>query len=107
MLSHSCLAMAGATGLMLACGLTVGVGQAATGTGAAITRDLAAALGRRPAVWIMIAVTVALCGVRKRLACIGWAVMVAAFLASGIGPLVDLPDWIRSSPAGASASGRC
>jgi ABC-2 type transport system permease protein len=57
--------------------------------------DLLAAVVRLPAVWVLVGVSLALYGLSRRAGPIAWAVLVATFLASEIGPLVDLPGWVR------------
>jgi ABC-2 type transport system permease protein len=41
-------------------------------------------------------VTVALYGLSRRAAPVAWVVLVATFLASEIGLLLDLPRWVRN-----------
>lgn len=94
--SHLAFALAGTAVLMLACGVTIGAAHAAqTGDGTTFGRDLLAAAVRIPPVWVMIGVTAALYGAARRAAPVAWGVLVAAFLVSEIGPLVDLPSWVR------------
>ncbi len=95
--SHLLVALAGAAALMLACGLTVGLAHAlAVGDSGAVGRDLVAALARIPAVWVMIALAQALYGLSRRAAPVAWGVLVGGFLATEIGPLLDLPAWVRN-----------
>lgn len=95
-LGHLVPAFAGTAALMLACGVTVGLAHAAqAGDPAALGRDLAAAAVRLPAAWVMVGVTVALYGIARKAAPFGWAALVAAMLVSEVGPLLDLPDWVR------------
>ena len=94
--SHLAIALAGTGLLMLACGLALGVVQMAqTGDPSTFRANLLAAVVRLPAVWVLVGVTVALYGLARRAAPIAWVVLVATFLASEIGPLLDLPRWIR------------
>jgi len=94
--AHLVLAVLGTGVLMLACGLGLGLMQAAqSGSASSLGDDVMAALVRLPAVWVLIAITMALYGVARRAAPIAWAVLVATFLASEIGPLFDLPGWVR------------
>ena len=94
--AHLVLAVLGTAVLMIACGVGLGAMQAAqSGAPSALGDDLLAALVRLPAVWVLIAITMALYGIARRAAPIAWAVLVATFLASEIGPLFDLPRWVR------------
>ena len=94
--SHLAIALAGTALLMLACGLALGLVQMAqTGDPGTFEANVLAAVVRLPAVWVMVGVTVALYGLARRAAPIAWAVLVATFLASEIGPLLDLPRWVR------------
>jgi ABC-2 type transport system permease protein len=95
-LSHLVVAVVGTGILMLAAGLGVGLAHAAeSGDRSVLGADLLAAVVRLPAVWVLVGVTVALYGLARRAAPFAWAVLVATFLASEIGPLLDLPRWVR------------
>jgi ABC-2 type transport system permease protein len=90
------LAVVGTGILMLATGLGVGQAHAAlSGDRSVIRADLLAAMVRLPAVWVLVGVTVAVYGLARRAAPFAWAVLVATFLASEIGPLLNLPHWAR------------
>ena len=94
--SHLLIALGGTGLLMLACGLALGlVRMAQTDDPSTFGSNLLAAVVRLPAVWVLIGVTMALYGVARRAAPIAWVVLVATFLASEIGPLLDLPRWVR------------
>jgi ABC-2 type transport system permease protein len=94
--SHLVIALGGTGLLMLACGLALGLVQMAqTNDPGTFGPNLLAAVVRLPAVWVLIGVTVALYGVARRAAPIAWVVLVATFLASEIGPLLNLPRWVR------------
>ncbi len=94
--SHMIMALIGTAILMLASGLGVGIAHAAEGGNRSVlSADLLAAIVRLPAVWVLVGVTVALYGLARRAAPFAWAVLVATFLVSEIGPLLDLPSWIR------------
>ena len=96
-LSHLLMAVAGTGILMLACGLSVGLAHALqSGDGSVFGDDLLAALVRLPAVWVLVAATLALYGLSRRAAPVAWVVLVASFLMSEIGPLLDLPKWVRT-----------
>jgi polyether ionophore transport system permease protein len=95
-LGHLTVALVGTGILMLATGLGIGLGHAAqSGNGSVLGADLLAAIVRLPAVWVLVGVTVALYGMARRAAPFAWAVLVATFLASEIGPLLNLPQWVR------------
>jgi ABC-2 type transport system permease protein len=95
-LSHIIMAVLGTGILMLASGLGVGLAHAAeSGDRSVLGADLLAAIVRLPAVWVLVGVTVALYGLARRAAPFAWAVLVATFLASEIGPLLNLPHWVR------------
>jgi ABC-2 type transport system permease protein len=95
-LSHIIMAVLGTGILMLASGLGVGLAHAAeSGDRSVLGADLLAAIVRLPALWVLVGVTVALYGLARRAAPFAWAVLVATFLASEIGPLLNLPHWVR------------
>ena len=94
--SHLAVAVGGTGLLMLACGLALDLIQMAQSDGpGTFGSNMLAAVVRLPAVWVMVGVAVALYGLARRTAPIAWAVLVATFLASEIGPLLDLPRWVR------------
>ena len=96
MVSHLSVALAGTAALMLVAGLSIGISHAIQVADAAVVgRDLTAAVVRLPAVWVLVGVTVALYGLARWAAPLAWGVLVATFLASELGPLVDLPAWVR------------
>ena len=95
-LGHLVVAVVGSGILMLASGLGVGLAHAVqSGDRSVFGADLLAAVVRLPAVWVLVGVSLALYGLSRRAAPIAWGVLVAAFLASEIGPLLNLPHWIR------------
>jgi ABC-2 type transport system permease protein len=95
-LSHLVMALVGTGILMLACGVGIGLAHAAeSGDRSVVGTDLLAAVVRLPAVWVLVAASLALYGLSRRTAPLAWAVLVGAFLASEIGPLLDLPRWVR------------
>jgi ABC-2 type transport system permease protein len=95
-LSHLVMALVGTGILMLASGLGIGLAHAAeSGDRSVVGTDLLAAVVRLPAVWVLVGASIALYGLSRRAAPIAWAVLVATFLASEIGPLLDLPRWVR------------
>ena len=95
-LSHLLIALVGTGILMVACGLGVGLAHAAeSGDRSVVGADLLAAVVRLPAVWVLVGASLALYGLSRRAAPIAWSVLVATFLASEIGPLLNLPRWVR------------
>jgi ABC-2 type transport system permease protein len=95
-LSHLVIALLGTGSLMLASGLGIGLAHAvASGDRSVLGADLLAAVVRLPAAWVLVGASLALYGLSSRAAPIAWGVLVATFLASEIGPLLDLPHWVR------------
>ena len=92
-LSHFVVAVVGTGILMLATGLGVGLAHAAqSGDRSVIGADLLAAMVRLPAVWMLVGVIVPVHGPAPKSGTpFAWAVLVATFLASEIGPLPNLP----------------
>lgn len=94
--SHLVIALGGTALLMLACGVALGLVQMVqTSDYGTFGPNLLAAVVRLPAVWVLVGVTLALYGVARRAAAVAWVVLVATFLASEMGPLLDLPRWVR------------
>ncbi len=94
--SHLVIALGGTAMLMLACGLALGLVQLTkTGDAGTFGSNLLAAVVRIPAVWVLVGVTAALYGLARRVGPVAWVVLVATFLTSEIGPLVDLPRGVR------------
>src|SRR4029453_15407252 len=95
-LSHLVIAVVGTGILMLASGLSIGLAHAMeSGDRSVFGADLLAAAVRLPAVWVLVGATPPLYGSPPRRGPIAWAGLGASFLASQIGPLVDLPRWVR------------
>lgn len=94
--SHVLVALLGTTVITAAIGLSVGVAQAAqSGDSGDVGRDLAAALVRLPAIWVLVAVAVALYGVGNRLVPYAWGVLVLCVVVGQFGDLMDLPSWAQ------------
>ncbi len=94
--SHVLVALLGTTLITAAVGLSVGVAQAAqSGDSGDVGRDLAAALVRLPAIWVLVAVAVALYGVGSRLVPYAWGVLVLCVVVGQFGDLMDLPSWAQ------------
>ncbi len=90
------LAMGGCAALMVFCGLSLGMIDAArTGAATTVSDDLLGAVARIPAAWVLIGVTSALYGLTRRAGPLAWAALVGTFLTSEFGPLLDIPQWVR------------
>jgi ABC-2 type transport system permease protein len=100
---HTTTALVGATLLLavggLCLGATFGAGSAdAVGTA---WRSALAALVTAPAVWLLVALPVALLGLRPRLAGIGWIALGWCVLVGWFGAVLGLPEWLaRTAPTG-------
>lgn len=93
--SHLTLAVLGTGALVLTCGAAVGLAHALqSGDDSALARDLAAAAVRLPAVWVMVGVTMLLLGVSRRAAPLAWGALLATFLVTELGLLLNLPAWV-------------
>jgi ABC-2 type transport system permease protein len=93
---HLSAALAGSTLLVAVMGLMAGVAH-----GAATDKDVAgeawrllgAGLGQAPAVWVFAGIGLALFGLLPQRTALAWAVVVAAFAVTWVGPAVKLPQW--------------
>ena len=94
-LAHVTVAVGGTTVLMLCVGAGAGLARAAQAhrTGEA-GRVIGAALAHLPAVWVLVALTLALFGVAPRWATLAWAVLVACIVLAELGPLMKLDQWV-------------
>jgi len=94
--SHLLVAVAGTVVLTVAVGATTGIAHAASvGDAAVLGRDLLAALARLPAVWVLVALTVALSGLAGRRGTVAWAALVGCVVVGEFGPLIGLPGWVQ------------
>jgi ABC-2 type transport system permease protein len=99
---HVAVALAG-TGLgEVLGGLGAGVGYGATtGDWTRVGPLTAATVAYLPAVWALVAVTVALYGLVGRWALLGWAALAFCAAVMLFGPLLQLPAWVLDlSPFG-------
>ena len=94
-MSHLAMAFGGSVIVLVVAGLSVGLSDAA------VTRDfgvvpqlLGAALAYVPAMWLMVAVAVALVGLAPRLVNATWAFLAVCFVIALLGELLDLPQWL-------------
>ncbi len=104
LMGHGSVALIGSTILLAVGGLSLGAVFGAPGgdvVGQA-WRALLATLLSAPAVWLVVAVPLALIGVLPRLAAVvAWVVLVWCVLAGYFGVILGLPDWLtQTSPFG-------
>ena len=85
----------GAVQMLLGLGTGIGV-RLATGDGSWILTTMLAALLYLPAIALAGALTLALYGLRVRIAGLAWAVVVWAALDTFLGELLQLPEWARA-----------
>lgn len=104
LLGHGSTALVGATLILVVGGLSLGAvfgapdGEVAGQAG----RALLASLVMAPAVWLVVAVPLALVGLAPRwTATVSWAVLVWCVLTGYFGQVLGLPDWLaQTSPFG-------
>ena len=93
--AHVAFALGGTTLAMVAGGLALAVGNAATGGGADRILELAVdALLYLPALFVVVGVALVLFGVAPRWTAGGWLVLAACFVIAMFGALLDLPRWV-------------
>jgi ABC-2 type transport system permease protein len=104
LLGHGSTALVGSTLLLIVGGLSLGAvfGGPSGEVGAQASRGLLAALVMAPAVWLVVAVPLALIGLRPRWAApVSWLVLVWCVLTGYFGQVLGLPDWLaQTSPFG-------
>jgi ABC-2 type transport system permease protein len=94
--SHLALALAGSVIVVAAGGLGVGVAYGIIGGDLGqIPRLLGASLVFVPAMWLLVAMTVALFGVAPRAVAVAWAALGVCFVIGFLGEVLDLPHWLR------------
>lgn len=100
--SHLTVAMIGATAVLIAGGLGLGLaGAASVGDASLLPRLVGASLAYAPALWVVIAVVAALFGIVPRLVMLAWVVVVYSFVVVYLGGLLQFPDWMANlSPFG-------
>lgn len=64
--------------------------------GGTVVALLGAALAQLPAIWVCVAVVVALFGVAPRFTTLAWAVLLVFFALGELGPLLGIPEAVRS-----------
>jgi ABC-2 type transport system permease protein len=96
-IGHLGVAIAGSVIVLLATGLSTGISAAlATHDAELIPRVAAAAIAYSPAVWVLVGVALSTIGLVPRAAPIVWALLVASFVVTLLGPLLSLPGWATS-----------
>jgi ABC-2 type transport system permease protein len=90
------LAGAGATLLMLAFGLSASVsfGLQEGGVAESLGRVLPAAVVQLPAIWLVLALALAVWAGRARLSYLAWVILVVALVLGQLGELLGLPTWM-------------
>jgi ABC-2 type transport system permease protein len=94
--SHLVIAIVGSASALLIAGLTAGVayGTAAGDVGGKLPTVLGTAAVQLPAVWLLVAVTVALFGTLPRFTPVAWGVLVAFIALYLLGSLANSPQWL-------------
>jgi ABC-2 type transport system permease protein len=96
--SHYLVAVGGSLLIMVATGVTIGLGYvSATGRTDQILPVLGAALAQFVAMFVIAAVTLALFAVGTRWALLGWLGVVVSFVVGLLGDTLDLPQWVRNA----------
>ncbi len=95
-ISHLVVALFGSLVMLIVAGLSVGISAAAvTGRIGTASTALGAAIAYAPALWVLVAATVALVGLAPRAAAAAWAFLAACFVNGMLGQLLDLPGWVQ------------
>jgi ABC-2 type transport system permease protein len=93
---HLAVAFGGTLVILVVDGLGFGVTDAiVTGATRAIDDALIGSLVFLPAVWLLIAVTVALIGLAPRATAFAWGTLGVCFVIGMFGQLLDLPTWVQ------------
>ncbi|MFE3444594.1 ABC transporter permease [Nocardia sp. NPDC059180] len=97
-LTHLLFALGGPVVAMLTAGLLGGLvyGIAADDIGGKLPGVLAAALVQLPAIWLFVAITVALFGLAPRWTPLAWGVLTAAIAVFLLGSVSGSPQWLRN-----------
>lgn len=94
--SHAVIAVVGTTVLTVTVGLGAGFAHAGSGgNGGMVGQDLTAALVRLPAVWVLVALSLAVYGLAGRWMSVTWGVLVGCLLVGQFGDLMNLPQWTQ------------
>ncbi|NEW54735.1 ABC transporter permease [Nocardia cyriacigeorgica] len=96
-LTHLLFALGGPVVAMLTAGLLGGLvyGIAADDIGGKLPGVVAAALVQLPAIWLFVAITVALFGLAPRWTPVAWGVLTAAIAVFLLGSVSGSPQWLR------------
>ncbi|MDO4888248.1 MAG: hypothetical protein Q3979_06050 [Actinomycetaceae bacterium] len=79
--------------LMVIAGVTVGAVSAAAGEPTSVADATLQAVATVPAVWLVVAVSVAVVGARPRVAMAAWAGVLLSFAITLFGPTFRFPNW--------------
>ncbi|WP_336921622.1 ABC transporter permease [Aquipuribacter sp. SD81] len=95
--SHVAVGLVVPTAALLFAALACGLTAVATGSPTAVVGDaLRGALVTAPAVWVLVAATVALWGLGTRLAPLAWLLVAWTGVVLVLGDSLDLPGWARA-----------
>ena len=98
MLSHYLVAVVGSLLMMVATGMTIGLGYAsATGRTDQVPPVLAAALAQFVAMLVLAGFTLALFALGARWALLGWLGVAVSFVVGLLGDTLNLPQWVRNA----------
>ncbi len=94
--SHLLFAIGGSAGALLVAGLVTGVtyGASAGDIAGTLPTVLGTVAVQLPAVWLLVAVTVALFGVLPRFTPVAWGVLIAFIAVFLLGSLSNSPQWL-------------
>ncbi len=93
--AYMVVAAAGSVIVLAVAGVSIGISAAiTTGDASLVARMFAASLSYTPALWVFVAVGVALSGLLPRVAVGTWATVAVAFVITMFAALLDLPQWI-------------
>lgn len=91
--SNVVLALTASTGYVVVAGLFIASLAAGAGIGVSFGDTLMQAIVTVPAVWAVIAVSVAVVGARPHVTLAAWVGVLASFALTILGPTFKLPDW--------------
>jgi ABC-2 type transport system permease protein len=94
--SHLVFSILGSATVLLGAGLATGLtyGFAAGHPGRELVREAGAAMVQLPAVWVLVAVAVALVGLLPRLAAASWGALALCLLFGLVGAALQLSHWL-------------
>ncbi|MCC2334935.1 ABC transporter permease [Cellulomonas wangsupingiae] len=92
--SHVAVALTAVTCYVLGAGVVVAVMASRADIGVTVEDVLLQTLATVPAVWTVVAVSVAAVGARPAAALAAWAGLVASFMLTLLGPTFGLDDWV-------------